>query len=154
MKNKLCVASLLLASAAFSTVWAAPSGFIMTKPGDLKWTDSAALPGVKIAVIEGQLDKEGPITARVKIPANYKILPHWHPGVERVTVLSGTLNYGMGDKLDPTKTTALEPGSVIVMPPQMHHFAWTTEETVLQLNVAGPWGLVYINPADDPRMKK
>jgi hypothetical protein len=37
------------------------------------------------------------------------------------------------------------------MPPKMHHFAWTAEETVFQLNVVGPWTVTYLNPADDPR---
>ncbi|WP_157648219.1 hypothetical protein [Burkholderia ubonensis] len=42
---------------------------------------------------------------------------------------------------------------MIVMPPRMHHFAWTSEETVVQLNVIGPWEIVYVNPADDPSRK-
>ena len=107
--------------------------------------------GKKRAEIEGPMNEAVPITARIKLPANYTVPAHWHPGVERVTVLSGTFNYGMGDKLDPQKTTALGAGSVIVMQPKMNHFAWTKEETVIQLNVMGPWGVTYVNPADDPR---
>jgi anti-sigma factor ChrR (cupin superfamily) len=34
---------------------------------------------------------------RLKFPANYKVPPHWHPGIEHITVMSGTLNMGMGD---------------------------------------------------------
>jgi hypothetical protein len=51
------------------------------------------------------------------------------------------------------KTTPMGPGTVLLMPPKMHHFAWTTEETIFQLNVTGPWGVTYLNPADDPRKK-
>jgi quercetin dioxygenase-like cupin family protein len=108
-------------------------------------------PGAKIAVIEGKMSEEGPVTARVKLPANYRIPPHYHPGQERVTVLSGTVNIGMGDKFDARKSTAMKPGTVLLMPPKMHHFAWTSEETIFQLNVAGPWSVTYLNPADDPR---
>lgn len=127
----------------------------MVKPDDLKWSDAGALPpGAKLAVIEGRMDQAGPITARLKLPADYKIPAHWHPGVERVTVLSGTFNYGMGDKLDMQKTTALGPGSVVIMPPKMKHFAWTREETILQINIGGPWGISYVDPIDDPRKKK
>lgn len=68
-------------------------------------------------------------------------------------MLSGTFNYGMGDTLDPGKSRPLGPGSMVVMPPRMHHFAWTNEATVIQLNVNGPWGIVYANPADAPRKK-
>jgi len=39
------------------------------------------------------------------------------------------------------------------MQPKTHHFAWNKEETVVQLNGNGPWGITYVNPADDPRKK-
>jgi uncharacterized RmlC-like cupin family protein len=121
-------------------------------PAELKWEDVKSLPpGAKVAVIEGKMNEEGPITARVKLPANYRIPPHFHATLERVTVLSGTVNIGMGDKFDASKTTAMKPGTVLLMPPKMHHFAWTGEETIFQLNVTGPWTVTYLNPADDPR---
>jgi len=126
----------------------------MVTPNDLKWADVPSLPpGAKIAVIEGPMTEAVPFTVRIKLPADYKVPAHWHPAVERVTVLSGTFNIGMGDKLDPQKTTALWPGSVIIMQPQTNHFAWTKEETVVQLNGTGPWGITYVDPADDPRKK-
>lgn len=159
MKNKLGIVSICLAGACFSaTAWAqtpTPTGsYIMVTPGDLTWADLGSLPpGAKISVIEGPMNEAMPITARLKLPANYTIPAHWHPGVERVTVLSGTFYYGMGDKLDVQNTRALGAGSVIVMPPRMNHFGWTREETVLQLNTMGPWGITYVNPADDPRPK-
>jgi len=39
------------------------------------------------------------------------------------------------------------------MPAKMHHFAWTKEETVLQVHAAGPWKFNYVNPADAPKKK-
>lgn len=33
----------------------------------------------------------------------------------------------------------------------MAHYVYTDQETVVQLNTVGPWGLTYVNPADDPR---
>ena len=33
----------------------------------------------------------------------------------------------------------------------MPHFAFFEEETVIQINTIGPWGVTYVNPADDPR---
>jgi ChrR-like protein with cupin domain len=121
-------------------------------PKDLKWEDVISLPpGAKVAVIEGKMNQEGSITARIKLPANYKIPPHLHPGLERVTVLSGTVHIGIGDRFDAGSTTAMAPGTVLLMSPGMHHFAWTKEEAIFQLNVTGPWSVTYINPADDPR---
>jgi hypothetical protein len=156
MKTKLAMLSVAVAAGCLgaSAIWAEPTTHMIVKPGDLKWADVPSLPpGAKAAVIEGPMNEAVPITARLKLPANYKIPAHWHPNVERVTVLSGTLNLGMGDKLDPKKTTALGPGSVSIMPPKTNHFAWTQTATVLQLNTTGPWDLTYVNPADDPRKK-
>jgi hypothetical protein len=39
------------------------------------------------------------------------------------------------------------------MQPKTHHFGWTAEETIVQLHGVGPWGVTYVNPADDPRNK-
>jgi hypothetical protein len=67
--------------------------------------------------------------------------------------LSGTFNMGHGDTFDQAKTKAMPAGGIVIMPVGMNHFAWTAEETVVQLNGVGPWGITYVNPADDPRNK-
>ena len=127
---------------------------IMVSPNDLKWADVPSLPpGAKIAVIEGPMNEAQPFTVRLKFPANYKIPAHSHPAIEHVTVISGTLNIGTGDKLDQKKTKALSRGSVAIMPPKTNHFGWTKTETIVQLHGVGPWGVTYVNPADDPRKK-
>lgn len=128
---------------------------IMLTNADLKWSNPEALPpGAKLAVLEGDPTQPGFFTMRVKLPANYRIPAHWHPVDEHVTVLSGTFNMGMGDKLDEKATKELPTGSFAVMPAGKHHFAWTKVETVVQLHGVGPWGINYINPNDDPRLKK
>ena len=33
------------------------------------------------------------------------------------------------------------------------HFAWTEQETEIQLHGIGPWVVNYVNPADDPRQQ-
>ena len=155
MRTPLRAASCFVVSACLAgTVWAQHGSHTIVTPNDLKWEDVAALPpGAKIAVIEGKMNEAGPITARIKLPANFKLPPHYRPVLERVTVISGTINIGMGDKLDPQKTTAMGPGTVLLMPPNMRHFAWTREEVIFQLNVTGPWGVTFVDPADDPRKK-
>jgi hypothetical protein len=37
------------------------------------------------------------------------------------------------------------------MPAQTNHFAYTKGEAIIQLHGIGPWGINYVNPADDPR---
>ncbi|MDP3704270.1 MAG: cupin domain-containing protein [Candidatus Omnitrophota bacterium] len=130
-----------------------PQDHVFVTPGDLTWQDGppSLPPGAQFAVIEGDPKKEGLFTMRLKLPAEYRIPAHWHPADEHVTVISGTFNMGTGDVLDTTNGTALPAGSFAVMPAQMHHFAWTSEATVLQLHGVGPWQINYLNPADDPR---
>ena len=126
---------------------------VMMAPAELTWNDLPALPGVKIAVLEGPLNEAVPIMFRLKFPANYQVPPHRHPGIEHVTIISGTLNMGMGEVFDKTKTRALTVGSVAIMPPGTPHFVWTSEETIGQVHSIGPWGVTYVNPADDPKNK-
>src|SRR6266567_4459291 len=84
-------------------------------------------------------------------PPAYKVPPHVHPADENVTVLSGTFNFGMGEKFDEAKGTALKPGGYFKASKGMAHYAWFTEPTIIQVHGVGPTGINYINPADDPR---
>ncbi len=161
MRNTLVALSATLAfgTLAASAALAQSSGHagmasdhMMVTSDELKWADVASLPpGAKLAVIEGPLNQAVPVTFRVKLPANYLLPAHWHPGIEHVTVISGTFNMGMGDKLDRAKTKALTAGGVAIMQPKTNHFAWTKDETIVQVHGMGPWGVTYVNPADDPR---
>src|SRR3954453_16183488 len=91
---------------------------IMLDPSELTWKDLPSLPGVKVAVIEGPLDQAEPIMFRLKFPPNFKVMPHWHPGIEHITIVSGTLNMGMGSVFDASKTRPLSAGSVSIMQPK------------------------------------
>ena len=126
---------------------------IMVTPDDIEWTTGPEfLPsGAQLAVIEGDPSKPGSFTLRLKFPAAYKIPPHWHPIDEHVTVLSGTFTVGMGDKFDTQNTTSLPVGSYAMMPIKATHYAWFTEETIIQLHGMGPFAINYVNPSDDPR---
>ena len=110
--------------------------------------------GVDLAVLEGDPAKDGPFVFRVKIPDGYRVPPHTHPKTERVTVISGTFNIGMGDKFDEKAGKEMPAGSYGQWPAGMKHFAWVKGETVIQIHGTGPWGIQYVNPDDDPRKKK
>ena len=129
-----------------------PSEHVMVTAADLQWADGP-LPSTKLVVLEGDPKTPGPFTMRLKLPADYRIPPHWHPAHERVTVISGTFNVGRGDQFDPTKGKTMPAGSFMLMPPKTNHFAWVKEETIIQINGIGPWALNFVNPADDPRNK-
>lgn len=130
-----------------------PPAHVMLTPKDLKWMPGpASLPaGAQYAILDGDPKAAGTFTMRVKLPAVYKIPPHWHGSTERVTVISGALSMGKGDTFDADKTEFLPGGSFILMPARVRHFGWTKKETVVQLDGVGPWSLNYVNSADDPR---
>jgi quercetin dioxygenase-like cupin family protein len=126
-------------------------------PADkIKWQEGPpSLPkGAMIAVLEGDPSKEGPFVFRIKLPDGYRIPPHTHPKTERVTVLSGTFNIGMGDKFDEKAGKAMTAGTYGHWAAGMKHFVWTKGETVLQFHGMGPWSIQYVNPEDDPRKQK
>jgi quercetin dioxygenase-like cupin family protein len=106
--------------------------------------------GAEIAVLLGSPAEEGPFVIRLKFPAGYDIPPHRHPKEEHVTVLSGGFGMSTGETLD-RSVPLLPQGSFVRIPVGEAHFAWTKEETVVQLNGNGPFGVEYVNAADDPR---
>ena len=128
---------------------------IMLVPTDLTWKDGpTSLPkGVKSAVLEGDPTKAGPFTMQLRLPANYKVPPHWHPAIEHVTVLDGSFYMGLGEMFDESKATKLPTGGFAAMAIGTRHFAFTKEKSTIQLHGIGPWGINYVNPGDDPRHK-
>ncbi len=120
---------------------------LFAKPGDLKWAPAPPIvpPGAQIAVLAGDPNKSGPYVLRLKMPANYAIQAHHHPTVENVTVISGRFHAGMGDKLDQSQGLAFEPGGFASMPAGMNHYAWTTGETVIQVDGDGPFTVIYVD---------
>lgn len=143
---------------ALPAVWteAQASGHTSVMASELKWTDAPGIgPGVKTAVIQGDLKAAGPIMFRVKFPPNAKVAPHTHPVTEHVTVISGTFYLGIGEKADASKARAYSAGDVTVIPQGMPMFAFMKDkETIVQVHGIGPWGISYLNPADAPAAKK
>jgi hypothetical protein len=122
-------------------------------PADIQWVEAAPIlpPGAKMAVLKGDPSKEGIFVLRLKVPTDYRIMPHWHPAFENVTVISGEANIGMGDVFDKSKGVKIPAGGFGYLAPQMHHYFWSNGETIIQLHGMGPWQLYYLNPNDDPR---
>jgi quercetin dioxygenase-like cupin family protein len=126
-------------------------------PDKIEWSAGPpSLPrGAQVVVLEGDPTQSGMFTMRAKLPGNYRIPPHTHPRVERVTVLKGVLRLGTGREFDEAKLQDLPTGAFFTMPPGMEHFAATgNEETVIQLTGMGPWEINYLNPSDDPRRQQ
>ncbi len=131
-------------------------GHVALNADDLKWGDAPPFlpPGAKAVVLAGDPAKEGEFTLRLKFPKDYKVPAHWHPTSEHVTVISGSFHIGTGDKLDPAAGKELKAGGFTLLPAKTHHFAWASEETIVQVHGMGPFAINYLNPDDDPRNKK
>jgi len=126
----------------------------MLNAADLQWGPGPAFnPGAQVAVIDGDPTKAGPFVLRVKFPDGFKVMPHWHPTDENVTVLSGTIMAGMGEKWDDASMKTFTAGAFARLPKQSPHFVMAKGETIVQVHGVGPFVLTYVNPNDDPRKK-
>ncbi len=97
--------------------------------------------GLQSILLDGDPAKPELYTSRVKIPANVKLLAHWHPETRSVIVLSGTFYYGYGDKFDEGKLIEMPAGTYFSEPSKQPHFAWTKNGAViLQVTGVGPTG--------------
>ncbi len=133
-----------------------PADHIMVMPKEIKWVDAppSLPPGAKAAVIEGDPKAAGLFTMRIKLPANYMIMPHWHPADEHVTVIEGSFYMGVGEQFDENAATKIPKGGFAVMITGTRHYAFSKKGCIIQLHGMGPWGINYVNAADDPRNKK
>ena len=149
--KKLLIAAVLIALAGSAL---AQGAMKMVTPDQLVWKDHPVFKGAQVVVLIGDPAKAGDLyVQRVKLPPNYQIAPHTHLGDETLTVLTGSLGVGMGEKFE-KKGEMLKAGSLWVYPAKHAHYAWTASDgAILQVQFTSPGGIDYINPADDPRKK-
>jgi quercetin dioxygenase-like cupin family protein len=143
----IAVASALLAGSAAQA---------QLNSGDLKWGPAppGLPPGAQLAVLSGDPTKEGMFTIRLKFPAGFAVAPHHHPTPELVTVMDGQMAIGMGEVADKPKAARLGVGGYVALAADMNHYAFTDTGATIQITSHGPFQIVYVNPADDPRNAK
>ena len=131
---------------------AAAAPHVMVSPGEFKWGDPppSLPPGARIAVVSGDPTQAQPFVIRAQVPAGYKIAQHWHPGVENLTVLAGTIAVGMGEQFDEGKMTTVATGGYASLPAEMRHYFMSRTAATFQVDGMGPFVVNYVNPADDP----
>lgn len=124
----------------------AQDAVVATLPQDIyfKGPDGA----VEIAVLYGDPKKAEVFSERVKIPAGFKIMPHWHGETRTAVVLSGTFYYANGDEWDESKLKAYPPGSFLIEPAKISHYAMARDgEVILQAMAVGPASTTRIKSA-------
>jgi hypothetical protein len=154
--HRSTLAFLILATVAVPSFADELKDHVMFKAADLKWSagPGSLPPGAQVAVLEGNPADEGIFTIRLKLPADYRISPHWHPAWEHITVIDGAFWMGRGEKFDEAVLHEIPAGGFGAMAPGTRHFAMTKASTTIQLHGMGPWQLYYVNASDDPRTKK
>ena len=139
MRKRLAflVAAAALASAAVALAQGNLATLFTLTPGEMKFVADSANTAFVSSVLVGDPSKTGIYAMRLKLPANLKIEPHSHSEAWRIaTVLSGTLYYAQGDTFDESRLKALGPGSELVEPKDVPHFAMTKNEDVM-LHIVG-----------------
>ena len=113
-------------------------------PEELKW--ERGLTGNMRANLVGDEQKPGMYMYRVRFPANAKVQPHFHPDERIVTVMSGTLYMGYGERFEESEMKALPEGSIWTEPAKQPHFVWAKDgEVVIQVTGGnGPSGVTRI----------
>lgn len=154
MRKSLIAAAMIVLSGAALADDPAQHARELT-PADIKFEDNPAFPkGAQSMLIHGDPAKPEFFIIRLKFPPNYVVPAHTHPALESVTVLSGAMGSGMGDKVDTSKGKILEAGSLLILPANHAHYVWTKdEETIIQVAANGPFDIIYVNPDEDPRKK-
>jgi hypothetical protein len=109
---------------------------VMMRTAEMKWGEAPPkLPkGAQLVVLAGDPGATGPFAIRLKLPAGYKIAPHWHPTDEQVTVVSGDFSMGMGDTFDKAALKALGLGGYALLPAEQRHFAWSRAGGVVEVH--------------------
>ncbi len=116
--------------------------FVVRSGSALTWGDFGppGFPaGAKRTVLSGDPTKPGAFVIRLSFPDGYQVPLHWHPTSESVTVLSGGVNFGMGNALDMNATQAYGPGDFVFIPARHAHYLQARGATVVQVSGTGPF---------------
>ena len=98
-------------------------------PDELTWRPTWT--GAEFAILAGDPEKAETYVLSMRFPAGFRNPPHFHSDERIVTVLSGTLLVGYGDKFDESAMKALPPGSMFTEPAQQPHFVWAKDGVVV-----------------------
>jgi quercetin dioxygenase-like cupin family protein len=117
----------LLGTTASSQTRSIPlSEFRATQPEDIKPTGTSTQ-----TVLWGDPNKPGLYAVQITFKAGSGSRPHYHDQDRLVTVIKGTWYVALGpesDTYDPSKMTAMKPGSFVFHPAFGHHYDGAHEE--------------------------
>jgi quercetin dioxygenase-like cupin family protein len=80
-----------------------------------------------------------PFVMRIRELPGGLIPPHKHPVDEHITVLQGTLYFGVGEKFDHAAMKELKAGGYAFIPKGSTMFGYTPEAAIVQVHGVGPF---------------
>jgi quercetin dioxygenase-like cupin family protein len=115
-------------------------------------TGSSGLPGVTTQVLAGDPSRAVFYTIVLSVPPHTTIPAHSHRDDRMATVVSGTWQFGYGDRFDERTLKTLRTGSVYSEPAGANHFARTGDGPVLvEISGVGPTDTRYAGEASAAR---
>jgi Cupin domain len=147
LTNRAVLVFLLVSTVAPATAQAQVSGeSLAILPKDIVWKAPAVRPGVETAITFGDPTKPGPYVLRAKIPAGFKLMPHFHPDEWRTgVVLSGTYYFAVGEQWNETKLKPYPAGTFFSEPKGTPHYVWAKDgEVIVQFTGMGPTAVTSI----------
>ncbi len=104
---------------------------------ELQWVDSPAFPGARIAVLSGS-SYNGPYAVRIQRPDGHIEQPHRHEADEAVSVMSGVVHIGVGDRVERDTAKVFRAGAYVVIPARTVHYSWAEGAVVEEVYWNGP----------------
>ncbi len=93
-----------------------------------------------VEILYGDPAKVGePFVMRIRELAGGVIPPHKHPVDEHITVVRGTVYFGVGDKFDHGALKEMKAGSYAFIPKGSTMFGYTPEAAIVQVHGVGPF---------------
>jgi quercetin dioxygenase-like cupin family protein len=93
-----------------------------------------------VEILYGNPDVAGePFVMRIRELAGGVIPPHRHPVDEHITVVQGTLFFGIGDKFDKALATEIKAGGYVFIPKGTTMFGFTPDAAIVQVHGVGPF---------------
>jgi len=112
---------------------------------DAPWVDAPGMvAGVKTVLQYGDPVK-GPYIILLKFPKDIFNPPHYHTADEAVTILSGTMVTGEGEKADEATGKVVPAGGYFIIPGKTAHWGRAKEEVILTRLGNGPRDIFYFD---------
>lgn len=124
----------------FCSATFASESLVLTNPTEMiNWgTPKTLSSGAHDFVLQGNPSQSGVYTVRLKLPAHYKIMPYIQTKASYITVIQGSYYIGNGTTFNKKLGKKLTAQGFAIIPANTPIYAWTEEETIIQIHGEGP----------------